>query len=78
MSDADKTIHIGEELTRAVWAGANPEVGCQAAEESRAEIREVSSPRRDMVFVTAGEGGSTGTGAAPIIAENRTRRESAR
>ena len=52
MSDADKTIHIGEELTRGLGAGANPEVGCQAAEES-----------------TAGEGGGTGTGAAPIIAE---------
>ena len=68
MSDADKTIHIGEELTRGLGAGANPEVGCQAAEESRAEIREALA-EADMVFVTAGEGGSTGTGAAPIIAE---------
>lgn len=68
MSDADKTIHIGEELTRGLGAGANPEVGCQAAEESRAEIREALS-EADMVFVTAGEGGGTGTGAAPIIAE---------
>lgn len=68
LSDADKTIHIGEELTRGLGAGANPEVGCQAAEESRAEIREALS-EADMVFVTAGEGGGTGTGAAPIIAE---------
>lgn len=68
MSDADKTIHIGEELTRGLGAGANPEVGAQAAEESRAEIREALA-EADMVFVTAGEGGGTGTGAAPIIAE---------
>lgn len=68
MSDADKTIHIGEELTRGLGAGANPEVGCQAAEESRADIREALA-EADMVFVTAGEGGGTGTGAAPIIAE---------
>ncbi|MEG0070862.1 MAG: cell division protein FtsZ [Raoultibacter sp.] len=68
MSDADKTIHIGEELTRGLGAGANPEVGCQAAEESRAEIREALA-EADMVFVTAGEGGGTGTGAAPVVAE---------
>lgn len=68
MSDADKTIHIGEELTRGLGAGANPEVGCQAAEESRNEIREALA-EADMVFVTAGEGGGTGTGAAPIVAE---------
>ena len=68
MSDADKTIHIGEELTRGLGAGANPEVGCQAAEESRSEIREALA-EADMVFVTAGEGGGTGTGAAPIVAE---------
>ncbi len=68
MSDADKTIHIGEELTRGLGAGANPQVGCQAAEESRNEIREALA-EADMVFVTAGEGGGTGTGAAPIIAE---------
>ena len=67
-SAADKTIHIGEELTRGLGAGANPEVGCQAAEESRAEIREALAGS-DMVFVTAGEGGGTGTGAAPIVAE---------
>lgn len=68
MSNADRTIHIGEELTRGLGAGANPEIGCQAAEESRAEIREALGDA-DMVFVTAGEGGGTGTGAAPIIAE---------
>ena len=68
MSEADKTIHIGEELTRGLGAGANPEVGCQAAEESRSEIRDALA-ESDMVFVTAGEGGGTGTGAAPIVAE---------
>ena len=59
MSQADKTIHIGEELTRGLGAGANPEIGCQAAEESRSEIREALA-EADMVFVTAGEGGGTG------------------
>ena len=68
LSDADKTIHIGEEITRGLGAGANPEVGCQAAEESRSEIREALADA-DMVFVTAGEGGGTGTGAAPVVAE---------
>ena len=68
MSDADVTIHIGEELTRGLGAGANPEVGCQAAEESRAQIREALAGA-DMVFVTAGEGGGTGTGGAPVVAE---------
>ena len=68
MSQADKTIHIGEELTRGLGAGANPEIGCQAAEESHSEIREALA-EADMVFVTAGEGGGTGTGAAPVVAE---------
>ncbi len=68
VSQADKTIHIGEELTRGLGAGANPEIGCQAAEESRSEIREALA-EADMVFVTAGEGGGTGTGAAPVVAE---------
>lgn len=68
MSDADKTVHIGEELTRGLGAGANPEIGCQAAEENRDELREVLA-EADMVFVTCGEGGGTGTGAAPIVAE---------
>ena len=66
--NTDKTIHIGEELTRGLGAGANPEIGCQAAEESRSEIREALA-EADMVFVTAGEGGGTGTGAAPVVAE---------
>ena len=68
LSNADKTIHIGEELTRGLGAGANPEIGCQAAEESRSEIRDALAGA-DMVFVTAGEGGGTGTGAAPVVAE---------
>ena len=68
MSNADKTVHIGEEITRGLGAGANPEVGCQAAEESRDQLREVLA-ESDMVFVTCGEGGGTGTGAAPIVAE---------
>ena len=68
MSDADKTIHIGEDLTRGLGAGANPAIGAQAAEESRNEIAEALAGS-DMVFVTAGEGGGTGTGAAPVVAE---------
>jgi cell division protein FtsZ len=68
LSDADITVHIGEDLTRGLGAGGNPEVGAQAAEESRAEIREALAGA-DMVFITAGEGGGTGTGAAPIVAE---------
>lgn len=68
LSKADQTIHIGEEITRGLGAGANPEVGCQAAEESRSEIRDALADA-DMVFVTAGEGGGTGTGAAPIVAQ---------
>jgi cell division protein FtsZ len=68
MSDADVVVHIGEDLTRGLGAGANPEIGAQAAEENRAEIREALAGA-DMVFVTAGEGGGTGTGAAPVVAE---------
>ena len=68
MSDADRTVQIGEELTRGLGAGANPEIGAQAAEESRADIRDALAGA-DMVFVTAGEGGGTGTGAAPVVAE---------
>ncbi|MCL2150723.1 MAG: cell division protein FtsZ [Coriobacteriia bacterium] len=68
MSDADMTVHIGEDLTRGLGAGANPEIGAQAAEESRGEIREALNGA-DMVFVTAGEGGGTGTGGAPVVAE---------
>jgi cell division protein FtsZ len=68
MSDADLTVHIGEDLTKGLGAGANPEIGAQAAEESRTEVREALAGA-DMVFITAGEGGGTGTGAAPIVAE---------
>ncbi|MDR0499763.1 MAG: cell division protein FtsZ [Coriobacteriales bacterium] len=68
MSDADRTVHIGDNLTRGLGAGANPEIGAQAAEESRDKILEALKDA-DMVFITAGEGGGTGTGAAPIVAE---------
>ncbi len=68
MSDADVKIHIGEHATRGLGAGADPEVGRSAAVESRDEIKEALKGA-DMVFVTAGEGGGTGTGAAPIVAE---------
>lgn len=68
MSDADYKVHVGVNLTKGLGAGANPDIGLQAAEENRAEIREALQGA-DMVFVTAGEGGGTGTGAAPIIAE---------
>src|SRR6201747_3072251 len=68
MSDADVKLDIGRNLTRGLGAGADPEVGRQAAEEHRDEIEEVLKGA-DMVFITAGEGGGTGTGAAPIIAE---------
>src|SRR6266705_297496 len=68
MSDADVKLNIGHELTKGLGAGANPEVGLSAASESRDEIKEALKGA-DMVFVTAGEGGGTGTGAAPVIAE---------
>ena len=66
-SKASTKIQIGEKLTRGLGAGANPDIGSQAAEESRAQIAEVLKGA-DMVFVTAGMGGGTGTGAAPIVA----------
>ena len=66
-SRAGSKIQIGEKLTRGLGAGANPDIGSQAAEESRAEIAEILKGA-DMVFVTAGMGGGTGTGAAPIVA----------
>jgi cell division protein FtsZ len=66
--DADIRLNIGSELTRGLGAGADPDVGFSAAQESRDEIREALKGA-DMVFVTAGEGGGTGTGAAPVIAE---------
>jgi cell division protein FtsZ len=67
MSDADVKLDIGRELTRGLGAGADPEVGRQAAEDHRDDITEVLKGA-DMVFVTAGEGGGTGTGGAPVIA----------
>ena len=67
-SKASTRIQIGEKLTRGLGAGANPDIGAQAAEESKAEIAEVLRGA-DMVFVTAGMGGGTGTGAAPIVAQ---------
>jgi cell division protein FtsZ len=68
MSDADVKLDVGRELTRGLGAGSDPEVGRKAAEEHRDEIEEVLKGA-DMVFVTAGEGGGTGTGGAPVIAE---------
>ena len=67
MSDADVKLDVGRELTRGLGAGANPDVGSKAAEDHREEIEEVLKGA-DMVFVTAGEGGGTGTGGAPVVA----------
>ena len=68
MTDADIKLNIGHHLTKGLGAGANPQVGQGAAAESRDDIKEALKGA-DMVFVTAGEGGGTGTGAAPVIAE---------
>ena len=68
MCDADVKIHIGSKITRGLGAGANPDIGFQAAMESKDELRDALKGA-DMVFVTAGKGGGTGTGAAPVIAE---------
>src|SRR6188474_1344701 len=68
MCDADIKLNIGHEVTKGLGAGANPEVGFASAAESRDDIKEALKGA-DMVFVTAGEGGGTGTGAAPVIAE---------
>src|SRR3954465_14425717 len=68
MSDADIKLQVGGQLTRGLGAGADPQIGPGAAHESRDEIKEALKGA-DMVFVTAGEGGGTGTGAAPVIAE---------
>ena len=68
MSDADVKLDIGRELTRGLGAGSDPEVGRQAAESHRDEIEEVLKGA-DMVFITAGKGGGTGTGGAPVVAE---------
>jgi cell division protein FtsZ len=66
--DADVKIHIGSAATRGLGAGADPAVGLAAAQESRDELKEALKGA-DMIFVTAGEGGGTGTGAAPVVAE---------
>ena len=68
MSDADVKLDLGREITRGLGAGANPEIGRAAGEAHRSEIEEVLKGA-DMVFITAGEGGGTGTGAAPIVAD---------
>ncbi len=68
MCDADLKIHIGGTLTKGLGAGADPRIGRDAAEESREELKEAVRGA-DMVFVTAGEGGGTGTGAAPVLAQ---------
>jgi cell division protein FtsZ len=68
MSDADYKVHVGVNLTKGLGAGADPDVGHQAAEENRNEIKEALQGA-DMVFITCGQGGGTGTGGAPIIAQ---------
>ena len=68
ISDADIKVHIGTDITKGLGAGANPEVGKEAAEDSRDEIKQALAGS-DMVFITAGEGGGTGTGAAPVVAD---------
>src|SRR5438270_868122 len=68
MSDADVKLDVGRELTRGLGAGADPDIGRQAAEDHAEEIEEVLKGA-DMVFVTAGEGGGTGTGGAPVVAK---------
>jgi cell division protein FtsZ len=68
LSEADLKIDIGRSLTRGLGAGSDPEIGRQAAEDHRAEIEEALKDT-DMVFITAGEGGGTGTGAAPVVAD---------
>jgi cell division protein FtsZ len=68
MADADIKIQVGAQVTRGLGAGADPEIGFAAAQESRDELKEALKGA-DMVFVTAGEGGGTGTGGAPIVAE---------
>jgi cell division protein FtsZ len=68
LSQATQKIQIGEKLTKGLGAGADPEIGQKAAEESREEILQVIKGS-DMIFITAGMGGGTGTGAAPVVAE---------
>ena len=68
MSNADQRLQIGEKITRGLGAGADPDTGLKAAEESKASITEILKDT-DLVFITAGMGGGTGTGAAPVIAQ---------
>ena len=68
MSNADQRLQIGEKITRGLGAGADPDTGYKAAEESKASITEILKDT-DLVFITAGMGGGTGTGAAPVIAQ---------
>ena len=68
IADADVKIQVGAQVTRGLGAGADPEIGFAAAQESRDELKEALKGA-DMVFITAGEGGGTGTGGAPIVAE---------
>ncbi len=68
LSEAGHTIQLGEKLTKGLGAGSNPDIGQRSAEESREEIRQALEGA-DMVFITAGMGGGTGTGAAPVVAE---------
>src|SRR2546428_4297983 len=68
MSEADVKLDLGRETTRGLGSGSNPEVGRRASEEHRSEVEEILKGA-DMVFITAGEGGGTGTGGAPIVAE---------
>ncbi len=67
-NQADKKVHIGKSITKGLGSGMNPELGRQAAEESQEEIEDVVA-NADMVFITSGLGGGTGTGAAPVVAE---------
>jgi cell division protein FtsZ len=68
MCDSDVKIHVGAKVTRGLGAGANPDIGRAAAMETRDELKEALKGA-DMIFITAGEGGGTGTGAAPVVAE---------
>src|SRR5439155_1516815 len=68
MSDAELKLDIGQDVTRGLGAGSDPEVGRSAAEDHRAEV-EAALQGADMVFITAGEGGGTGTGGAPVVAD---------
>ncbi|MEA3019941.1 MAG: cell division protein FtsZ, partial [Actinomycetota bacterium] len=68
MSDAELKLDIGQDVTRGLGAGSDPDVGRMAAEDHRAEI-EAALQGADMVFITSGEGGGTGTGGSPVVAE---------